>query len=232
MFSQELWTGQFLHFTENFVLYRRLYYWVSNINQTYLQACTPSNPLWVDTICIRLIFAYTSLNIWFIFIVFQNTMTMKIWLWHIIMQLFMCFILILMTLLYDDVIWLYLPLIALIWPLQVRKVQISWDKLRDYKSYMTSHYVFLINLVITCLIYEKQPVEHWMTLIWPFNVIQGQIVSGKLKGHIWLTIKFTKFHTNFDPTMYRFWYISSHRSQRSKLDISDLKLTFWVIPHL
>ena len=27
-----------------------------------------------------------------------------------------------------------------------------------------------------------------LTLIWPFNVIQGQILSDKLKGHIWLTL--------------------------------------------
>ena len=32
------------------------------------------------------------------------------------------------------------------------------------------------------------------------------------------------FHTNFDPTMYRFlWDISSNRSQRFKLDRSDLE---------
>ena len=31
------------------------------------------------------------------------------------------------------------------------------------------------------------------------------------------------YHTNFDPTMYRFWDISSNRSQRSKLDLSDLE---------
>ena len=26
-----------------------------------------------------------------------------------------------------------------------------------------------------------------LTLIWPFNDIQGQILSGKLKGHIYMT---------------------------------------------
>ena len=30
-------------------------------------------------------------------------------------------------------------------------------------------------------------------------------------------------HTNFDYTMYRFWDIRLNRSQRSKLDLSDLE---------
>ena len=43
-------------------------------------------------------------------------------------------------------------------------------------------------LVITYFIYEKQPANNSMTLILPFNVIQGRILSGKLKGHIWYTV--------------------------------------------
>ena len=37
-------------------------------------------------------------------------------------------------------------------------------------------------------LWQKQPAETPMTLIWPFNVIQGKMLYGKLKGHIWLTI--------------------------------------------
>ena len=73
-----------------------------------------------------------------------------------------------------------------------------------------------------------------LTFHWPwFNLSMSskvdQILSSKLKGHVWLTICIYKllvslvFHTNFDHTMYRFWDISWNRLQRSKLDLSDLE---------
>ena len=58
-----------------------------------------------------------------------------------------------------------------------------------------------------------------LTFIWPFNG-QGHILSGKLKA---LYDLLYVFHTNFRHTMYRFWDISLNRSQRSKLDFSDLE---------
>ena len=36
----------------------------------------------------------------------------------------------------------------------------------------------------TCLVYEIQPAENLMTLLCPFNFIKGQMLKGKLKGHI------------------------------------------------
>ena len=44
--------------------------------------------------------------------------------------------------------------------------------------------------------------NHSMSLVWPLNVIQGQMLLGKLKRHIWLTMRFVK---NFDDTMHRLW---------------------------
>ena len=59
-----------------------------------------------------------------------------------------------------------------------------------------------------------------LTLIWPFNVIQSQIDQVNRKAIYDLLFV---FHTNFDHTMYRFWDISWNRSQKSKLDLSDLE---------
>ena len=55
-----------------------------------------------------------------------------------------------------------------------------------------------------------------MTLIWPINVIQGQMYKVNWKAIYALLYV-------FHHTMYRFWDISWNRSQRSKLDISDLQ---------
>ena len=45
------------------------------------------------------------------------------------------------------------------------------------RLYMTSSYVFLIDFSYSMLrLYEKQSTENSMTLIWPYNAIQGQVV--------------------------------------------------------
>ena len=61
---------------------------------------------------------------------------------------------------------------------------------------------FQYTFIITCFVYEKHPAENQMTLIWPFNVVHGQMY-----GITWKAIYdlLYEFHTNFDGTMYRLW---------------------------
>ena len=47
---------------------------------------------------------------------------------------------------------------------------------------------FMPMLIIRCSIYEVQPFERYVTLIWPLEVIQGQMFWGKLIGHTLLPI--------------------------------------------
>ena len=69
-----------------------------------------------------------------------------------------------------------------------------------------------------------------LTLIWPFNVIQGQILSGKLKGHIWLTIfisyKLLIIRCTVSEILAEIDYKGPNWTFRT------LKMTFRVIPYL
>ena len=38
--------------------------------------------------------------------------------------------------------------------------------------------------MLTKQVYEMYPTENSMTLIWHFNFIKGQMLQGKLKGHM------------------------------------------------
>ena len=70
--------------------------------------------------------------------------------------------------------------------------------------YMSAHIWlprYFLTCVVACLVYEMQPAEKSMTLIWLSNAIQGQILWDKIKFHVGLTM----FHTNFDHTIQRLW---------------------------
>ena len=67
---------------------------------------------------------------------------------------------------------------------------------------MTS-YVFLINYCQNMLSLWN-PTENPMTLICHFNSIKGQMLQGKLKGHIWLTIYMSYKLWSYEAPFMRF----------------------------
>ena len=62
------------------------------------------------------------------------------------------------------------------------------------RLYTTSYYVFLINFNNNMLRLWKGKTKMSLTLIWPFIVIHGQILSGKLKGQDRICFKTKKLH--------------------------------------
>ena len=63
-----------------------------------------------------------------------------------------------------------------------------------------------------------------LTLIWPFNDIQGQILSGKLKGNIWFTICISYKLSSYDVPGFSvtapwafIWFLDGNEN---KVDIS------------
>ena len=69
-----------------------------------------------------------------------------------------------------------------------------------------------------------------LTLIWPFNDIQGQILSGKLKGHIWLTICYFIQTFIIRCTVSEILAKIDHKGPN--WTFLTLKMTFRVIPYL
>ena len=53
------------------------------------------------------------------------------------------------------------------------QMRLAYEDKRDLYC-MTYYMYFIQTLIIWCTIYEKQPFEISVTLIWPLNVIQGQ----------------------------------------------------------
>ena len=72
---------------------------------------------------------------------------------------------------------------------------------------------FIQTLIIWCTIYETQPLERSVTLIWPLNVYS------KVKGHKvnWKIIYdfIYVLHTNIGHSMHRFWDIGLNRKQEA-----------------
>ena len=82
---------------------------------------------------------------------------------------------------------------------------------------MTYDMYFKRTLIIWWTIYEIQPPEHYVTLIWPLR-------SSKVKGHnVNLNIIYDivyLLHINILSYYHRFWYIGKIDNT---LDISDLE---------
>ncbi len=54
--------------------------------------------------------------------------------------------------------------------------------------HMTSYTWSIVTTWLSCTISEIQAIKIWLTLIWPFKVIQGQTPWCHLNLHIWLPI--------------------------------------------
>ena len=90
-----------------------------------------------------------------------------------------------------------------------------------------THYVFLINFSHNMLQLKTQ--WPWFDLTYQCHPRSNFIRYIKYMPYY---MALHVFHTNFHRTMYRFWDISWNRSQRSKLNLSDFKMTFKLNPYL
>ena len=75
----------------------------------------------------------------------------------------------------------------------------------NWKAIYDLLYVFHKTSIIWCTIYETQPLERYVTLIWPMKVIQGQRSQGQLKDHIWLCICASHKHWSQHVPFLRYW---------------------------
>ena len=63
---------------------------------------------------------------------------------------------------------------------KVKCYKVNWKAIYDL--------LYLFHTNVWCTIHEKQPLERYVTLIWPINVIQGQRSQGQLKDHNYMTL--------------------------------------------
>ena len=67
---------------------------------------------------------------------------------------------------------------------EIEPIEILMTLIHPTKVIQCKTKTLVITLVITCTINEILSIENSMTLIWPLNVISGQMLYGKLKDHM------------------------------------------------